>query len=118
MKKTITKPDGSVEIVEGTAEEIAEYERKLSSTNVKEQDEKKKDLLLEKLLEDKRSPFNIREASYQSYPWHSDNCELVVAQRGWWSVNPPRCTCGARLHFGKITYTTTDGTIGWIDNEN
>lgn len=29
MKKTITKSDGTTEVVEGTPEEIAEYERKL-----------------------------------------------------------------------------------------
>ena len=29
MKKTIKRPDGTEEVVEGTAEEIAEYERKL-----------------------------------------------------------------------------------------
>lgn len=29
MKKTIKRPDGSEEVVEGTAEEIAEYEQKL-----------------------------------------------------------------------------------------
>jgi hypothetical protein len=28
MKKTITLPDGSIEVVEGTAEELAEYEQK------------------------------------------------------------------------------------------
>lgn len=25
---------------------------------------------------------------------HSPTCEIVVAQRGWMSMNPPRCTCG------------------------
>lgn len=29
MKKTVTRPDGTQEVVEGTAEEIAEYEKKL-----------------------------------------------------------------------------------------
>lgn len=25
---------------------------------------------------------------------HNPECSLVVAQRGWWAVTPPRCTCG------------------------
>lgn len=31
MKRTVRKPDGSEEVMEGTAEELAEYERKLNS---------------------------------------------------------------------------------------
>lgn len=34
MKKTITLPDGSVEVVEGTAEELAEYEQKRKTEGV------------------------------------------------------------------------------------
>lgn len=33
MKRTVRKPDGSEEVMEGTAEELAEYERKLNSEN-------------------------------------------------------------------------------------
>src|SRR5690348_11587962 len=39
MKKTVTNPDGSTEVVEGTAEEIAAYERALKQ---KRQDESKR----------------------------------------------------------------------------
>lgn len=30
MKKTFTRPDGTQEVLEGTAEELAEYERQLN----------------------------------------------------------------------------------------
>lgn len=51
MKKSITRPDGSVEVVEGTAEEIAEYERKVAEkdTSVVKENKGKRKILLEEI---------------------------------------------------------------------
>lgn len=84
MKKTITKQDGSTETVEGTAEEIAEYERKVRG-DVRE--EVKKPGLLTDIIERQLSPI-------MPIPQHDPSCQIVEASRGWWSTVPPRCTCG------------------------
>lgn len=47
MKKQITHPDGKVEVVEGTAEELAEYERKLQEQGSPKKGGKKRVLLNE-----------------------------------------------------------------------
>lgn len=47
MKKKITRPDGTVEELEGTAEELAELERKGGTGSVKEDKKPKKQLLKE-----------------------------------------------------------------------
>jgi len=105
MKKTITKQDGSVEVVEGTAEEIADYERKLKGQPVLEAPKPGPGLLtddLRRLLQ--YSPF---ESGYRID--HGPTCQLTVAQQGWWSINPPMCTCGLiayPIHGGTIRYTT------------
>ena len=99
MKKSIPKPDGTVEVVEGTPEEIAEYERRVRQEPVKEQ-VKKPGLLTEDdqtrqlmdLLDE------VMKQRYASRPHgrmqHDPGCDIITAQRGWWSVIPPRCTCG------------------------
>lgn len=52
MKKTITLPDGSQEVVEGTAEEIAAYERaKKQEPQTESPKSKKKILLTEEQIE-------------------------------------------------------------------
>ena len=123
MKKTITKQDGSTEVVEGTAEEIAEYERKMRG-EIKENpapktgpglltDEVKRllgDEWIEKVrrMSEEFSRHHFPERTALQFPRHSEFCEIVVAQRGWMSIIPPRCTCGAELTF----YKTSNGTEG------
>lgn len=130
MKKSIPKPDGTVEVLEGTPEEIAEYERKLRG-DVKEApkpttgpglltDDVKK--LLESLTEE-----DLRKAMEQLPPlpppvWpivqrveHDPSCDIITAQRGWWSVIPPRCTCGLIAYpfpGGVVRYRLTRTTDG------
>lgn len=50
MKKTITLPDGSVEVVEGTAEELAEYEQKRKTEGVSKPATKKRRILNEETV--------------------------------------------------------------------
>lgn len=110
MKKTIAKQDGSTETVEGTAEEIAEYERK-SRGEVKE--EVKKPGLLTDIVERQFT------APLFPIPQHTPECEITVASRGWWCVNPPRCTCGlfaypfpgGTIRY-RFSYTTDEIKIG------
>lgn len=128
MKKTVVKPDGTQEVLEGTPDEIAELERKLRG-GVQEQ-VKKPGLLtedklftqefLDKVLEEIRknpvyapqtipffeTPFKIGYPRFD----HDPSCDIVTAQRGWWSVVPPRCTCGLVAYpipGSKFTFTTT-----------
>ena len=120
MKKTITKPDGTTEVVEGTAEEIAEYERKVRQEPIREAPPKKKDILkgksLQELLEEmqKAAPVIPQFIPYYTLPRmeHSPECLLEKAKYGWWSVVPPRCTCGLITYPDqgyRITYGTGTG---------
>lgn len=93
MKKTIIKPDGSSETVEGTPEEIADYERKIRGETQNEAPKPKTPGLLtdelkrlDDALKDFPKYFNERRD-------HSPDCAITIAQRGWWSVLPPSCTC-------------------------
>lgn len=109
MKKTITKPDGSIEVVEGTAEEIAEYERKLKGQPVLEAPKPGPGLLTDELrrLMDSYRPYVPFEPGYRLE--HSPTCDIIVAQRGWWGINPPMCSCGLIAYpfpGGTIRYTT------------
>lgn len=114
MKKTITKPDGTTEVVEGTAEEIAEYERKLRGDVQEAPKPKGPGLLtdeLQRLLDGAR-----KFEQPLSYPimQHDPNCDIVRAGSGWWSVVPPRCTCGLFAYpipGGTIRYTYTTDKI-------
>lgn len=109
MKKTITKQDGTTEVVEGTAEELAEYERRLKKENLREAPPKKKEIL--KGLEQSQSPLVkfIEEFMKDPSPYrfsdarHSYSCEISIASRGWWSVFPPKCTCGLTQKFAPRT---------------
>ncbi len=96
MKKIITKPDGTIETVEGTAQEIAEYEKQLKRENQNESPAPKVPGLLtdevKRLME--KLGTGLPRVMLE-IPRHSDFCQLIVAQRGWWSITPPRCTCGA-----------------------
>ena len=51
MKKTITKPDGTTETIEGSPEELAEFEKKLKSGELKEQRSKKRVLTDQRIVE-------------------------------------------------------------------
>lgn len=111
MKKEIKKPDGTVEVVEGTPQEIAEYEK-----NVVEQSEilseKKKKLLLEQTqqrLVDFIDSIPVQRQMRQVYDFssHSEECEITRAQRGWWSIHSPVCTCGKTFVYRT---TTSDST--------
>jgi hypothetical protein len=117
MKKTIQKPDGTTEVVEGTAEEIAEYERKLKGEIQVEAPKKQGPGLLTDELQrlfDQAKPWWEQEI-YRTYPRleHAPTCLLVKAQNDWWSIVPPHCTCGLIAYpipGGTIRYTTTTGT--------
>lgn len=105
MKKTITKQDGTKEEVEGSAEEIAEYERKTRG-EVKEQ--VKKPELLKDVIDHKLAPVVspiIPSFAPMPIPQHDPGCDIITAQRGWWSVIPPRCTCGL------FAYPIPGGTV-------
>lgn len=129
MKKTITKSDGSTETIEGTADEIAEYERKLKKGSLKEVPKPKKEILKGKSLPELMREFMEKypqPLQYNPIPYpyyhpqleHSPMCELKVAERGWMSVIPPRCSCGliAYPNIGTIIYgTTTTGDTTKLD---
>lgn len=164
MKKTIVKQDGTKEVLEGTPEEIAELERRIRQEPIREEP-KKPGLLTEddqKLLDSQDWVKKILEEYYKQkqYPggllpdpiddvrygygqwrWqHTPECEIEVAKRGWWCVNPPRCTCGLFLYPGqryspildiqtmpyKYTFTTTTNwtcpdcgaLLGGLNNQN
>lgn len=115
MKKTIIKQDGSTEVVEGTPEEVAEYERKVNSRPQNETPVPKTPGLLTDELVRKLSETGILDW-YRSIPQpapvmqHTPTCEITVAQRGWWSVSPPRCTCGMFLYPDPQIGTWTTST--------
>jgi len=102
MKKTITKQDGSVEVVEGTPEEIAELERRIKGEVQNEAPKKGPGLLtdeLKRMLDGWKSPGGFRPSI------HAHECEISVAERGTWlCIFPPHCTCGA-------TFTTCSTDI-------
>lgn len=127
MKKTIQKPDGSTETVEGTAEEIAEYERKIRG-DVKESPKPPPGILTDEIkrfiddvLEDVRKktffvpfhPLPVLPDLKPNWPQHSPFCEITVASRGWFSISPPHCTCGAEIRFvdPNVTWTSTSTTL-------
>lgn len=112
MKKTITKPDGSKEVLEGTPEEIAELERRIRQEPIREEP-KKPELLkdevkhldsidFQKLIEEAmRKKLDEQPLPFFDQRWrwqHSPFCEMKVAERGWMSVIPPRCTCGLFIY--------------------
>lgn len=111
MKKTVTKPDGSTEIIEGTAEEIAEYERKMKKDSLKEAPPKKQKDILKGDEYPQVDYYKLLWDLYQKQTQevsHDEFCPITIARRGWWSVQPPTCTC-YRKHLSpyyKVTYTT------------
>lgn len=136
MKKTITKPDGTHEVVEGTPEEIADYERKLRAEPIREEPKKPGLLtddvkrtggqsLLErsglfaptdwsKIIEEylKDHPIKPYQPAITWQKQHSFECPVAVAQRGaWLCVNPPECNCGA----ANMTYKTSISTELWVN---
>lgn len=119
MKKTIKKPDGTEEVVEGTAAEIAEYERKLRG-EVKESPVKGPKLLTEegekKLNQVLDSNF-LKELDkfFSRTKQHSTSCQLVTAQGGWMSIFPPQCTCGVGSYVvsSPDTMSSTHLHVDW-----
>ena len=112
MKKTIQRPDGVIETVEGTAQEIAEYERKLKGEVQTESPEKKGPGLL---TDEVQHFLRLYQPGYvfTSRMDHTPECDMKVAERGWWSVVAPRCTCGLITYPDqnlKITYGTFSST--------
>lgn len=115
MKKTITKPDGTQEVVEGTPEEIADYERALREGLNEVPKKDKKNLLLEdksmSLLEQWRDLIEKapKQPMMPSFAFngleHSPECQMTVAARGWMSIVPPRCDCGL-ITYPRRDYTT------------
>lgn len=112
MKKTIQKPDGTTEVVEGTPEEIAEYERKLRGDVQEAPKQKGPGLLTEEVLKLLQGVQRFESPSFLPIPQHTPECEITVASRGWWCVNPPRCTCGLFVYPSyPFRYTYTFDTI-------
>lgn len=97
MKKTITKQDGSTEVVEGTAEEIAEYEKKVKDS-VTESPKKVPGLLTDNLERLFGGTVQLRHASH---------CNMNIPF--WLSTIPPVCNCGliAYPRTTDIIYTTS-----------
>lgn len=138
MKKTIEKPDGSKEVVEGTPEELAEYERK--NGNLVKESSKKKRLLTDGLslqeLQDfldewkEKNPPRQEHHWYftKSYPdWMVDWCQVrrppcnpecyACNGRPWYGVTPPPCICFngwcvQPVQVPQITYTVTNDSAG------
>jgi hypothetical protein len=111
VKKTIKKSDGSEITFEGTLEEIIELEKKIKQEN---QEESKKQPLQPGLLNEETQQFS----NTYWYPVHSPFCEITSAMRGWFSIIPPRCTCGAVPQVDWTVYragwsVTTDSTGLW-----
>ena len=90
MKKKIFKQDGTVEELEGTAEELSEYERKNGPLKEDKPGDKPG------LLQGHGSLSGIATFNFRGFQRaeHASNCDVVAAQRGYWSIIPPRCTCG------------------------
>jgi len=119
MKKTITKSDGSVEVVEGTAEEIAEFERRIKNQPQNESPKSPGPSLITEPVQRQFTP--IVKFTYKTS--HDDWCQVSVAQRGGWlCINPPRCDCGFEVQFAPplpwytITYTTSTDKITFPEN--
>ncbi len=108
MKKTITKPDGSIEVVEGSPEEIADYERKLKNQPQLESPKQTGPGLLTDEVARQMSQLQyvplVPKFRFDGY--HLSHCEMMVASRGWFSIVPPRCTCGADTSYSPLP-------IGW-----
>lgn len=101
MKKTITKNDGTTETVEGTPEEIAEYERKLRGGVVETPKPKGPGILTDELQ-------RLWDLNRDLGTGHAEFCQITIASRGWWSVIPPVCTCG------KVSYPVPGGRITYL----
>jgi len=112
MKKTIKKQDGSEEVIEGSAEEIADYEKKMRG-EVREApkpvgpglltDEVKRFL---ETLRDTQQPYVSVPSVFASHqPW----CAAFTSP--WFGITPPPCNCGAGIYKTQITLTTTSGTL-------
>jgi hypothetical protein len=43
-----------------------------------------------------------------------EDVDPYLAERGWWSVTPPRCTCGLITYAERPLYSTATNTIKLI----
>lgn len=91
MKKTITKPDGTTEVLEGTAEEIREYERTIP--------------IVTPIVPTPGIPIG---GFFK--PTHINPECYVHNSRAWFGVIPPKCTCLNGIS-GYGTYTTSESSM-------
>jgi hypothetical protein len=91
MKKTVTLPDGSTEVVEGTAEEIAAYEKAKKHDTANESPKSKKKILL---TEEKVREIAKEEAAKQPHTHfcfgshHCSGCKCFEYPKYPWYTQP------------------------------
>jgi hypothetical protein len=113
VKRTFKRPDGTEETLEGTPEELAEYEKKLQRESA--QTPKKPETLkgapvdyteIAKILEEAAKKIPQRE------PWYPDDWYRA---KPIWIVPCSMChcnPCNCRWHYPLITWTGTTAAIG------
>ena len=81
MKKVVTRPDGTKEEIEGTAEEIAEYERKIrnESAGLPAPDERR--VLNEDLRQELKRMVDEAVAAAPKHCWHFCGCQCGSTYR-------------------------------------
>lgn len=122
MKKTITRKDGTVEVFEGTPEELAEWERRLNETPVSRPSEKKKEKKvlneqeLRKLLEQTPNvgDSNVRWNFTTTFT-NACDADCFYLGRPWFGiVPPPPCSSpscpGHRPRQPTFTWASTSTT--------
>ena len=123
MKKTITLPNGQTEVVEGTAEEIAAYEKaKRESAN--ESPKSKKKLLTEEEVraiakEEAAKVAPVIHHGVCTCPiccpfkpyWAKPYCQHEYPQGPWLSVLPPNCIKCGEPAAGGVTVTLTSDKV-------
>lgn len=99
MKKTITLPDGQTEVIEGTAEEVAQYERaKREEANESKRSKKKVLLTEEKVREIVKEELLAHDLA-RTIQITSSTSMYTVCQHQypavWLGITPPSCVkCG------------------------
>ena len=107
MKKKITRPDGTVEDIEGTPKEIAEYERGLTGSRKVESKKKGKRILneervseiVEEALGKHRNENHIYVRPYDSRPWYPYRTRPYW-ETPWWDYTWCNTGNGISLHDG------------------
>lgn len=119
MKKVVTRPDGTKEEIEGTSEELAEYERKIrgSQMPLPEAPEGGKRILNEEREELRRLIAEELEKRPVTH-WHLSSCGCSCHHH--WFAPRPRWSAGdtAVINPQPLPYTVTWGeqapTSDWI----